>query len=86
MYLYIYICSLSVSAFIRIHIYMYIHTHTHTYTRSMRAALGEMELDEILHARAKLNAFIKATLQESALSWGLEIKRYGCVYNSCLIW
>eukprot|EP01031_Cornospumella_fuschlensis_P034035 gene34035-41195_t len=43
---------------------------------SMRAALGEMELDEILHARAKLNAFIKATLQESAMSWGLEIKRY----------
>lgn len=43
---------------------------------SMRAAIGEMELDEILHARSKLNTFIKTTLQESAQSWGLEIKRY----------
>jgi regulator of protease activity HflC (stomatin/prohibitin superfamily) len=43
---------------------------------SMRAAIGEMELDEILHARARLNAFIKLTLQESAHSWGLDIKRY----------
>jgi regulator of protease activity HflC (stomatin/prohibitin superfamily) len=43
---------------------------------SMRAAMGEMELDEILHARAKLNTFIRETLQESAFTWGLEIKRY----------
>lgn len=43
---------------------------------SMRAAMGEMELDEILHARAKLNTFIRETLQESAATWGLEIKRY----------
>eukprot|EP01039_Chlorochromonas_danica_P002906 gene2906-3172_t len=43
---------------------------------SMRAAIGEMELDEILHARAKLNSFIKSTVQESAQAWGLEIKRY----------
>ena len=43
---------------------------------SMRAAIGELELDEILHARAKLNEMIKATVQESAKAWGLEIKRY----------
>jgi regulator of protease activity HflC (stomatin/prohibitin superfamily) len=43
---------------------------------SMRAAMGEMELDEILHARAKLNSFIRESVQESAQSWGLEIKRY----------
>lgn len=43
---------------------------------SMRAAIGELELDDILHARAKLNQMIKATVQESAAAWGLDIKRY----------
>jgi regulator of protease activity HflC (stomatin/prohibitin superfamily) len=43
---------------------------------SMRAAIGEMELDEILHARAALNTIIRTTVQESAAAWGLEIKRY----------
>ena len=42
----------------------------------MRAAIGEMELDEILHARAKLNAYIRESVQGSAQAWGLEIKRY----------
>jgi len=42
----------------------------------MRAAIGEMELDEILHARGRLNAMIKASLQEAAVNWGLEVKRY----------
>ena len=43
---------------------------------SMRAAIGEMELDEILHARKKLNKVIRETVQEAAQHWGLEIKRY----------
>lgn len=43
---------------------------------SMRAAIGELELDEILHARARLNQIIKSTIQESAQAWGIEIKRY----------
>ena len=43
---------------------------------SMRAAIGELELDEILHARAKLNIMIKETVQESAAAWGIDIKRY----------
>mmetsp|Transcript_39203 Transcript_39203/g.94806 ORF Transcript_39203/g.94806 Transcript_39203/m.94806 type:complete len:374 (-) Transcript_39203:40-1161(-) len=43
---------------------------------AMRAAIGEMELDEILHGRARLNALIKGSLQEAALPWGLEIRRY----------
>ena len=43
---------------------------------SMRAAIGEMELDEILHARAKLNKIIRETVQGAAEAWGLEIKRY----------
>jgi regulator of protease activity HflC (stomatin/prohibitin superfamily) len=42
----------------------------------MRSAIGEMELDEILHGRARLNALIKGSLQEAALPWGIEIKRY----------
>jgi regulator of protease activity HflC (stomatin/prohibitin superfamily) len=42
----------------------------------MRSAIGEMELDEMLHGRARLNALIKGSLQESALPWGLEIRRY----------
>ena len=35
-----------------------------------------MELDEILHGRARLNALIKGSLQEAAVPWGLEIRRY----------
>jgi regulator of protease activity HflC (stomatin/prohibitin superfamily) len=42
----------------------------------MRSAIGEMELDEILHGRARLNALIKGSLQEASLPWGLEIRRY----------
>ena len=44
---------------------------------SMRAAIGELELDEILHARAQLNAIVRTSVQEAAESWGLIIKRYG---------
>lgn len=43
---------------------------------AMRAAIGELELDEILHARVKLNETIKAAVQQAAEAWGLEIKRY----------
>ena len=43
---------------------------------AMRAAIGEMELDEILHGRARLNNFIKGAVQEAAVSWGIEVKRY----------
>lgn len=43
---------------------------------AMRSAIGEMELDEILHGRARLNSLIKWSLQEAAIPWGLEIRRY----------
>lgn len=43
---------------------------------SMRAAIGEMELDQILHARAQLNQLIRTTVQEASVNWGIEIKRY----------
>jgi regulator of protease activity HflC (stomatin/prohibitin superfamily) len=43
---------------------------------AMRSAIGEMELDEILHNRARLNAMIRGSLQEAAEPWGLEIRRY----------
>ena len=43
---------------------------------SMRAAIGELELDEILHARAQLNLIVRTSVQEAANSWGLVIKRY----------
>ena len=42
----------------------------------MRAAIGELELDQILHARAHLNTIIRTAVQESATAWGIEIKRY----------
>lgn len=42
----------------------------------MRSAIGEMELDEILHNRAKLNTLIKGSVQEAAVSWGIAIRRY----------
>jgi len=43
---------------------------------AMRSAIGEMELDEILHNRSRLNALIKGGLQEAASPWGLEVRRY----------
>eukprot|EP00548_Thalassiothrix_antarctica_P003271 CAMPEP_0194132278 /NCGR_PEP_ID=MMETSP0152-20130528/2775_1 /TAXON_ID=1049557 /ORGANISM="Thalassiothrix antarctica, Strain L6-D1" /LENGTH=362 /DNA_ID=CAMNT_0038827271 /DNA_START=69 /DNA_END=1157 /DNA_ORIENTATION=+ len=43
---------------------------------AMRASIGEMELDEILHGRARLNSMIKGSLQEAADPWGLDVKRY----------
>jgi len=50
---------------------------TMTFAQSvMRSAIGEMELDEILHGRAKLNGIIKGTLQEAAAAWGIDIRRY----------
>lgn len=43
---------------------------------AMRAAIGELELDEILHARAQLNRMIHSAVQGAADAWGIEIKRY----------
>ena len=43
---------------------------------SMRAAIGEMELDQILRARSELNDIIRTSVQEAASAWGLQIKRY----------
>jgi regulator of protease activity HflC (stomatin/prohibitin superfamily) len=43
---------------------------------AMRSAIGEMELDEILHGRAKLNGLIQGILQEASVPWGIEIRRY----------
>lgn len=43
---------------------------------AMRSAIGEMELDEILHGRARLNSLIKGSVQESAVTWGLDVRRY----------
>lgn len=43
---------------------------------AMRAAIGELELDQILHARAKLNSMIREAVADAAAAWGLEIKRY----------
>jgi regulator of protease activity HflC (stomatin/prohibitin superfamily) len=43
---------------------------------AMRAAIGELELDEILHARVKLNDHIKMAVAAAAEQWGLDIKRY----------
>lgn len=43
---------------------------------SMRSAIGELELDEILHARSKLNFIIHAALEKAASAWGMDVKRY----------
>lgn len=43
---------------------------------AMRSAIGEMELDEILHERARLNNIIKGSVQEAAVVWGLDVRRY----------
>jgi len=43
---------------------------------AMRSAIGELELDEILHGRARLNTLIKGSLQQAAVAWGMEVRRY----------
>ncbi len=43
---------------------------------AMRAALGELELDEILHARSRLNEMIRNSIQSACTAWGMEVKRY----------
>jgi len=43
---------------------------------SMRAAIGRLELDEILHAREALNDQVRSHLSEAAEPWGISIKRY----------
>jgi len=43
---------------------------------AMRSAIGEMELDEILKGRSKLNALIKGSLMDAAQAWGLSVRRY----------
>lgn len=43
---------------------------------AMRAAIGKLELDEILHARQTLNEQVCNTLREAAEPWGIAVKRY----------
>ena len=43
---------------------------------AMRAAIGKLELDEILHARQQLNDKVAAALAEASEPWGIQIKRY----------
>ena len=43
---------------------------------AMRAAIGKLELDEILHARQQLNDKVALSLRDACEPWGLEIKRY----------
>jgi regulator of protease activity HflC (stomatin/prohibitin superfamily) len=42
----------------------------------MRAAIGHMELDAILHDRTAINTFVLDALQEASSPWGMDIKRY----------
>lgn len=42
----------------------------------MRAAIGQLHFDEILHARAAINTSIASGLKEAAEPWGIEVLRY----------
>jgi regulator of protease activity HflC (stomatin/prohibitin superfamily) len=42
----------------------------------MRNSVGEMELDEILKGRAKINARVVASIEHAVQDWGIRIKRY----------
>ena len=42
---------------------------------SIRAIIGEYELDDILHDRKQMNVKLRESVQEAAKSWGLEILR-----------
>ena len=41
---------------------------------SMRAAIGELELDQILHARAQINTVIRGVIQDAAVKWVLHLE------------
>ena len=43
---------------------------------SMRAAIGKLEFDEILHARTTINASVASSLSTAAQPWGIETLRY----------
>ena len=43
---------------------------------AMRASVGLMELDNIFHSRATLNAYTLEHLQEACSAWGLSVTRY----------
>jgi regulator of protease activity HflC (stomatin/prohibitin superfamily) len=43
---------------------------------SMRAAIGHLELDDILHTRETINNKVARDLQEAGGNWGMTIKRY----------
>lgn len=43
---------------------------------AMRAIIGKMELDEILHARSKINEAVTASLGMNSEPWGIEVLRY----------
>jgi regulator of protease activity HflC (stomatin/prohibitin superfamily) len=43
---------------------------------SMRSAIGHMELDEILHAREKINSRVQSDLSTIVADLGLKCKRY----------
>ena len=43
---------------------------------AMRAIIGKMELDEILHARSKINDAVTSSLAMNSEPWGIEVLRY----------
>ena len=43
---------------------------------AMRAIIGKMELDEILHARDTINSEVTKALDMNAEPWGLQVLRY----------
>lgn len=38
----------------------------------------ELELDEILHARSRLNEMIRKAIQDACTAWGMEVGRSPC--------
>lgn len=43
---------------------------------AMRSAIGNMELDELLHNRTTINNSIHRSLEKASFDWGIEITRY----------
>lgn len=44
-----------------------------------RGAPTELELDEILHARSRLNEMIRKAIQDACTAWGMEVCIYPCI-------
>ncbi len=41
---------------------------------AMRAAVGQVDLDDLFHGRDKLNSMVRAAIEDASKNWGIEVR------------